>query len=197
MHTPHREGAELARTSDARLYILIFDSLPEDDYKNDKLVDMSIFQELAEQCDAQLIIENSQAHNITRVIKKTAENVEATQVVIGQQVENLWTTLIGGSIIDVLLHELPSADLHVVPKPRADAEADWNFERGVNAYLIKQTDDSYVLSFNHEKNTDFEGIFFKYLGTDFNNGLFAFHEDNRVYEVRVRDSVVHSLDDVI
>ncbi|GAK05505.1 osmosensitive K+ channel histidine kinase KdpD [Geomicrobium sp. JCM 19037] len=126
-------GAELARTSDARLYILIFDSLPEDDYKNDKLVDMSIFQELAEQCEAQLIIENSQAHNITRVIKKTAEDVEATQVVIGQQVENLWTTLLGGSIIDVLLHELPSADLHVVPKPRADAEADWNFERGVNA----------------------------------------------------------------
>jgi len=191
-----KRGSELAKTTEANLYILVFDSLPQDDYKNDREVDMSIFKEMAADYGAELIVEESHAHNITKVIKRIAKEIDATQIVIGQRVENLWTALIGGSIIDILLHDIPSADLHVVPKPRADEEEDWNFERGITAYLYKNDDHTYTLNFDHKKNCDYEGVFFKYLQTDFNNGLFAFQKDNRVFEVRVNDGIVESLVDI-
>ncbi|SDJ23047.1 universal stress protein UspA [Natribacillus halophilus] len=189
-------GASIANQLNGPLFILVFDSLPEEDYKEDKSVDMSIFRELAEDNGAELIIEKSHPHNITKVITKVANDVDATQIIIGQTTESLWTTLIGGSIIDVLLADVPDADLHVVPKPRADETEDWDFERGVPAYLQKQSDGTYKLSFDNKKNADYEGIFFKHLNTDFNNGIFALSIDNRIYEVRVKDDIVYKIVDV-
>lgn len=188
-----KRGASIAKQLRCPLFVLVFDSLPEEDYKNDKEVDMSIFQELADDYNAKLIIEKSHAHDITEVIKKTAADVYATQIMIGQRVESLWTNLIGGSVIDILLHDVPDADVHVIPKSRADEPEDWDFERGVQAYLLQQTDGTYQLSFNHSEDVDYEGIFFKHLNTDFNNGVFAFHHDHKVYEVRVKDGSISTL----
>ncbi|AXF56714.1 universal stress protein UspA [Salicibibacter kimchii] len=191
-----KRGASIAEKWDCSLFILVFDALPEEDYRNDKSVDMPIFQELADKYNGELIIENSHAHAITKVITKTAKDLDATQIIVGQRTENIWTTLIGGSIIDILLEEVPEADLHVVPKPRADEPEDWDFELGVTAYLDQQPDGTYELSFNQDEDTAHEGIFFKHLNTDFNNGIFALEDEKRIYEVRVKEGIVSKLVDI-
>lgn len=191
-----KRGASIAEKWNCPLFILVFDALSEEDYKNDKSVDMPIFQELAEKYDGELIIKNSNAHNITKVITKTAKDVDATQIIIGQRTENIWTTLIGGSIIDILLEDVPGADLHVIPKSRADEPEDWDFERGVTAYLDQQSDGTYEISFNQDEETAYEGIFFKHLNTDFNNGIFALEQEKRIYEVRVKEGIVSKIVDI-
>ncbi|WP_263707916.1 adenine nucleotide alpha hydrolase family protein [Shouchella tritolerans] len=102
--------AALASQLNAPLSILVFDSLPEEEYKHDKKMDMSIFKELADEYGADLSVEKSHAYNITNVILNLAKEKQATQIA-----ENLWTTLLDGSIIDTLLEKAPFADLHVVP----------------------------------------------------------------------------------
>ncbi|MBB6448735.1 two-component system sensor histidine kinase KdpD [Geomicrobium halophilum] len=191
-----KRGANIANQLRCPLFVLVFDALPEEEYKHDKEVDMSIFQELADDYNAKLIIEKSHAHDITKIIQKTATNVAATQIMIGQRIESIWTNLIGGSVIDILLHDVPSADIHVVPKSRADEPEDWGFDRGVKGYLYQNTNGTYQLRFDSGKEADYEGIFFKHLHTDFNNGIFSFHYENKVYEVRVTGGTVSSLVDI-
>ncbi|WP_059105322.1 universal stress protein [Shouchella shacheensis] len=191
-----KRGAKLAHQLEAPLSILVFDSLPEDEFKHDKEVDMSIFQELADEAGAEVIIEKSRAPDIKKIITKAAKEKEATQIIIGQVVESLWTNLLGRSIIDVLLHEVPFADLHVVPKQRSGEEDDWNFERGVHAFLLAKDDGTYELHFDDIEGFTYEGVFFKSLHTDFDNGIFAFTQDHKVFEVRVDENIVHELVDV-
>ncbi|SDJ06122.1 universal stress protein UspA [Natribacillus halophilus] len=191
-----KRGVNLAQQLHCPLFVLVFDALPEEEYKHDKEIDMSIFQELADDYDAELFIEKSDAHDITKVIKKTAINVNATQIMIGQRIERIWTHLIGGSVIDILLQDVSDADVHVVPKSRADEPEDWQSDRGVKGYLHQQTDGAYQLHFNASQESDYEGIFFKQLHTDFNSGIFSFYHDNKVFEVRVTKGVVTSLVDI-
>lgn len=191
-----KRGAALASQLNAPLSILVFDSLPEEEYKHDKKIDMSLFKELADEYGADLSVEKSNAYNITNVISNFAKEKQATQIVIGQIAENLWTTLLGGSIIDTLLEKAPFADLHVVPKERADETDNWNFERGVSAYLVEQADGTYELRFDDSKGFSFEGVFFKELQTDFNSGIFSFTKDSHIFEVRVDDGTVRRLVDI-
>jgi hypothetical protein len=66
------------------------------------------------------------------------------------------------------------------------------FEKGTRAYLIK-CKDGYKLSFNHAHQDAYEGIFYKEVGTDFNNGVFKFMKDNQMIEVQVIDDYVKDL----
>ncbi|QQK74829.1 hypothetical protein HUG15_03900 [Salicibibacter cibarius] len=102
--------------------------------------------------------EKSHPHNITKVITKTAKDVGATQIIIGQT-QSLWTTLIDGSIVDVLLADVPDADLHVVPKSRADQSENRNTERDISGYLKQQSGGTHKLIFDNKKNADYETFF--------------------------------------
>jgi len=178
------------------LFILVFDALSEDKYKYDKEVDMSYFQEFAHRYHARLIVEKGYPVDITNAIIKVASETEATQIMIGQQVESIWTKLIGGSVINRLLHKVPEADVHVIPKSRADESEEWEFDHGVKGYLLKQSNGSYQLTFEHRKNIEYEGIFFKQLDTDFDTGIFTFYHNKRVLDVPVIDGVVPSIDNL-
>lgn len=191
-----KRGASLAKQLDAPLTILVFDSLPEEEFKHDKEIDMSIFKDLADDFNADMIVEKSRAHDITRIISKAAEEKQASQIMIGQVVESLWATLLGGSIINELLEKAPFADLHVVPRARSEESDDWNFERGVHTFLLQQEDGTYELHFDDIDGYTYEGVFFKSLHTDFNSGIFAFTNEGRIFEVRVNDGTVHKLVDV-
>ncbi|GAF14299.1 osmosensitive K+ channel histidine kinase KdpD [Bacillus sp. JCM 19045] len=191
-----KRGARLAEQLEAPLTVLVFDSLPEEEYKHDKEVDMSLFKELANDYGAELIIEKSNSYDITKVIARTAKEKQASQIIIGQIVESLWSTLIGGSIINELLEKAPFADLHVVPKERSDETDDWNFERGIHAYLLQQEDGTYELHFDDSEGSTIDGVFFKHLQTDFNSGIFAFSDNGHIFEVRVEDGTVHQLVDI-
>ncbi len=193
-----QRGGHLARLFGAELIILVFDSLPDEEFAYHKEVDIPLFKQLAAEYDAKVIVKKARAIDITEKIVKTAEKENISQVIIGQVVESVWTTLLGRSIVDVLLKQLPNADLHVVPVERASEEEDFDYDAGNRAYLIKQSDGTYEMTFyDPNQRAVYEGIFFKSLYTDFDNGIFAFrNEDDKIMEVAVKENIVSSLIDI-
>jgi two-component system sensor histidine kinase KdpD len=181
-------GASIANQLDCPWYILIFDSLMGE-AEDDKSIDMHLFQNFADRHGGKLIIEKGNAHNMTKAITKTAKQIEATQIIIGQHTENLWTALIGGSVIDVLLNNVPEADLHVVPKARSEDTEEGEFEQGIQGYLIRQSDGKLTLSFQPEGTVLTDGRFYKQLNTDFNSGLFMLENENEIYAVHIVDGI--------
>ncbi|WP_240374229.1 universal stress protein UspA [Bacillus piscicola] len=193
-----RRGGHLAKKLGAELTILIFDSMPDDEYAYHKEIDIPMFKQLAEEYGAKVIIKKAKSFEITKVITETAEKMEATQIVIGQVVESVLTTLLGRSIVDAILKKLPNADLHVVPIERSFGQ-EFDYDLGTRAYLLEQKDGSYEMTFIDPRHrAACAGIFFKSLHTDFNNGIFAFRtDDDEVIEVRVKENKVNSLEDQV
>ncbi|SFE50359.1 adenine nucleotide alpha hydrolase family protein [Alteribacillus iranensis] len=193
-----RRGGYLARKLNAELIILVFDSLPDEEYEYHKEVDIPIFKQLAKKYGAKVIIKKAKAIDITNVVIDTARKEEVTQVIIGQAAESVWTHLLGRSIIDLLLKELPDADLHVVPKERSEEEEDWEYAKGRKAYLFKRDDGTYTLKdTDPNERANYEGVFFRHIHTDFDNGIFAFvANEDKTIEVRVKEGIVYSLKDI-
>lgn len=81
-------------------------------------------------------------------------------------------------------------DVVVVPKSRADEPENLMFEPGTKGYLYQQPNGTYRHRFDPVEVPDFEGGFFKYRNTDFDNGIFSFFHKNKVYEFRVNEGVV-------
>ncbi|SFE50328.1 adenine nucleotide alpha hydrolase family protein [Alteribacillus iranensis] len=192
-----KRGGHLARKLNADLTILIFDAMPDDEYAYHKEIDIPIFKQLAKEYGAKVIIKKARSFDITRVIAKAAEKEKATQIVIGQVVESVLTNLLGRSIVDVLLKKLPNADLHVVPIERSFG-TEFDYDLGTKAYLLEKPDGTYHMTFIDPKHRAAkQGIFFKSLHTDFNNGIFAYHtEDDQIIETRVKENIVYSLEDI-
>src|SRR5690606_1132060 len=122
-----------------------------------------------------------------------ARSRHVTQIIIGQTAQSRWEEITKGSFINVLLHEIPFVDLHIVSVSRELKQTEGFFEKGVRAYL-KKTEAGYLLSFKHTAEDEYEGIFYKEVGTDFNNGIFKFMKDNQMLEVQVINDVVEDLD---
>ncbi|NRG48388.1 universal stress protein UspA [Bacillus sp. CRN 9] len=190
-----RRGADIAHKLSASLFILVLDPLPEKEYKLDKEVDMSIFQEVANEYGAELMIKRSRMKDIASMIAEEAKENKVTQIMIGQVAESLWTTLLGRSITNIILEKAPFADLHVMPQELSE-ENIGEFERGIQSYIKENKDGTYELSFKNEQDFDYEGIFFKWAQTDFNSGIFAFNKDGGIIEVRVKDGIVYRLIDI-
>ncbi|EOM76722.1 universal stress protein UspA [Rhodococcus rhodnii] len=191
-------GTELARESNAALHVLVFDSLHEE-YSNDRRLDIEQFEAVARGAGAGFAHVRGRGHDITTTIRRAAEDFGATQIVIGQRVESVWTTLLGGSIVDALLEEIPTADLHVVPAQRVEEHDEWEYEAGARAYLCRGPGEDYVLSYDDggpasADSRPISGIFFKDLQTDFDHGIFVFPQGGRVREVTVTDGVVRRVD---
>lgn len=191
-----QRSAYISSQLHAPMTILVLDTLSDKDFINDKEVDMAIFQEIADKVGANLKIERTRPANITKIIIHHARKLHASQIIIGEKSESFWTNVNEKSIIDVILKRSPFADLYIIPKERSAEAEDWQFERGIHAYLINNTDGkTYQLKFEPE-DALIKGIFFRSLNTDFNTGLFAFKEDGKIIEVRVDDGIVNSLKDI-
>lgn len=72
---------------------------------------------------------------------------------------------------------------------------DSNYAKGVRAYLAKEGE-NYRLIFKHTKDVVYEGIFFKEIGTDFNNGIFKMIKERETLQVEVIDDIVKDLTNV-
>ncbi len=192
-----RRGGQLSNKLGAQLIILIFDSLPDDEYAYHKEIDIAIFKELAKAYGAKVMIKKARAIDITKTIVNTAKKENVSQILIGQMIESVWATVLGSSIIDVLLKKVPSADLHVIPSERSSAQDEWEYDSGVRAYLMENQDGSYDLQYEKNNNVKYEGIFLKSIYTEFENGKFVFlSEDEKTMEVRVVNGKVLSLVDI-
>ncbi|SDJ23081.1 hypothetical protein [Natribacillus halophilus] len=189
-----RRGLKLALKLEAPLTILVFGSLPEDD-EHDKIVGMPLFQRISRHYGAELILEKCDSYNVKKLIAERAKAMGATQIIISQMVESIWRRFLGNTTIDNLLQELPHADVRVVPRSH-HLDSELNYEHGVNAYLHGKEDGTYDLAFHHDSNATHEGVFYKHIQTNFNNGRFVYYEENDIFEVRVLKGHVPHLENI-
>lgn len=191
-----QRGCRLASMLDCPLYILTIDPIPFDDLDAEKSDYITRWKQLAEQHSAEaFLLKDNEKRPVAKVIAEVAREKHITQIILGQTAQSRWEQLTKGSIINSLLREIPFVDLHIISVSRSLRDQEGQFEKGVRAYLLKEGE-HYRLSFSHTKEIEYEGIFFKDHGTDFNNGVFKFMKDNETIQVAVIEDSVKELKNV-
>lgn len=188
-----KRGCQLANMLDCPLYILTVDPLPEDELDIEKIHYIEKWKQLAKENNAEeMIVKYNEKRPVAKVIGEVVKQKNITQIVLGQTAQSRWREITKGSFINVLLSEIPFVDLHIVAVSRELKNQDGFYEKGIRAYLVKD-EKGYRLSFVHTTEDVYQGIFFKEIGTDFNNGIFKFLKDNEMIEVRVVEDYVTDL----
>lgn len=189
-----KRGCQIANMLKCPLYILTVDPLPEDELDIEKTHYIARWKELAKEYNAkEMIVKYNEKRPVAKVIGEVVKEKNITQIVLGQTAQSRWREITKGSFINVLLHEIPFVDLHIVSVSRELKNQDGYYEKGIRAYLVKD-EKGYKLSFVHTPHDVYEGIFYKEVGTDFNNGIFRFMRDNEIKEVQVVEDYVKDLD---
>ncbi|UJL46241.1 universal stress protein [Virgibacillus sp. NKC19-16] len=192
-----KRGHKLAQIVDCPLYVLTVDPLPYDEFDAEKSGYVDRWKELCEELDVdEFIIRDNEKRSSVKAIKEVAHNHNITQIVIGQSPQNRWEEITKGSFVNVLLRQMTFIDIHIVSTDRTLKSANANdttYEKGVRGFL-RQDDDGYRLSFTRSKNNLYEGIFYKEIGTDFNNGVFKFvNNEGKTCQVHVTEDNVTAL----
>ena len=192
-----RRGNKIAKMFDCPFYILTVDPKPFDELDAEKSNYITKWKHLAQELGTDaFILKDNDCRPIYKVIAETARERKVTQIVMGQTVQSRWEQITKESIVNLLLREIPFVDLHIISVARYLKDPDSNYEKGVRAYLIKEGED-FRLVFKHQKDFAYEGIFFKEIGTDFNNGIFRFIKDNdETLQVQVIEDTVSDLTNV-
>lgn len=188
-----QRGGKLASMLECPLYVLTVDSQPENEWDIEKIHYISSWKKLTESFDGVFIQKFNEKRSVAKVIGEFAKEKNITQVILGQTAQSRWEEITKGSFINVLLNEIPFVDLHIISVSR-ELHTDEFFEKGIRAYLIEDNG-VHRLCFNHTYLDKYEGIFYKEVGTDFNNGVFKFIKDNQMLEVRVVEDIVKDIDD--
>ncbi|WP_332647470.1 universal stress protein [Lysinibacillus sp. 54212] len=186
-----RRGHKLATLLDCPLYILTVDSQPLDAFDAEKSGYIEQWQQLAEELQVEeFIIKDNEKRPIQKVINEIARNYEVTQIIVGQSAQSRWEEITRGSFLNVLLKEVPFVDFHIVSIKRPTEDDSYEiYEKGVRAYLITG-DAQHKVAFTCPKSPSLEGIFFKEIGTDFDNGIFKFTYNNKMHELTITEGLV-------
>ena len=186
-----KRGHQLSSMLDCPLYILTVDTLPVDEFDADKSEYIERWKELAEEYEAEeFIIRDNEKRPSAKVIAEVAHQCNITQIIIGQTARSRWEEMTKGSFMNLLLREIPFVDFHVVSVARTIKGVEGDiFEKGVRCYSVKD-ENGYKIDFTQSKKCQIEGIFFKEIGTDFNNGTFKFMHNNKLYQVEVSDDYI-------
>lgn len=186
-----RRGHKLATLLDCPLYVLTVDTQPLDAFDAEKSGYVEHWHQLAEELEVeQFIIRDNEKRPIQKVITEVARNYNITQIIVGQSAQSRWEEITKGSFLNVLLREIPFVDFHIVAVKRpTEDELYETYEKGVRAYLMKD-EEHYKVAFTCPKMASIEGIFFKEIGTDFDNGIFKFTYDKKMHELTVTEGIV-------
>ncbi|ASN04849.1 adenine nucleotide alpha hydrolase family protein [Virgibacillus necropolis] len=189
-----RRGQKLANIMDCPLYVLTVDPLPYDEFDEEKSGYIERWKELCDELDVdELIVRDNEKRSSVRAIAEVAHNFNITQIIIGQSPQNRWEEITKGSFVNVLLRAMTFIDIHIVSIDRTlkSNTDDTTFEKGIRGFLQKDKEDFYRLSFTRSKQNLYEGIFYKEIGTDFNNGVFKFVNNNgKTCQVHITDDIV-------
>ncbi|HLS88719.1 MAG TPA: universal stress protein [Sphingobacteriaceae bacterium] len=189
-----RRGCQLARMLNCPLYVLTVEPQAEEDLDLEKVQSLSRLRQIAEEHGArEYIIKYNEQRPVAHVIHEVVKEKNITQIVIGQTAQSRWKEITKGSFVNVLLHEVPFVDIHIVAIPREMETENGAFEKGVRGYLVKD-EKGYRLSFRGGPGKVYEGVFYKELGTDFNNGIFRLVRNDEEMEVRIVDGQVGEKD---
>jgi len=186
-----RRGHKLATILDCPLYVLTVDPLPYDKFDAEKSGYVDRWEELADELGVEeFMLHDNEKRPPAKVIAEVAYNLNITQIIIGQTPQNRWEEITKGSFANALLREITFIDVHIVSVDRRIKSTDEaTFETGVLGYLRKY-ENEYRLSFTSSHDNHYEGIFYKEIGTDFNNGIFKFVIDGKTYQVNIQDDKV-------
>lgn len=186
-----RRGHKLATLLDCPLYILTVDTKPVDAFDAEKSGYIEKWHQLSDELNVEeFIVKDNEKRPIAKVINEIARDKNITQIIVGQSAQSRWEEITKGSLLNVLLKEVPFVDFHIVSVKRPSEDDSYDiYEKGVRAYLVTQ-DDDFKVAFTCPKITFIEGIFFKEIGTDFDNGIFKFNHDGKMYELTITEGVV-------
>lgn len=186
-----QRGSKIANMLDCPLYIMTVDPAPFDELDADKSEYISKWKKLAETFNAdEFILKDNEKRPFAKVIAEVAREKQISQIILGQTAQSRWEQIAKGSIINTLLRDIPFIDLHIVSVARSlKFDHEGLYENGVRAYLVNDGD-NYRICFNHTKDSKYEGIFFKELGTDFNTGVFKFMKNKETLQVTVTEDIV-------
>ncbi|MCH7323781.1 MULTISPECIES: universal stress protein [Solibacillus] len=190
-----RRGHKLATLLDCPLYVLTVDSKPLDAFDAEKSGYIEQWKQLAEELEIEkIIIKDNEKRPIHKVITEMAIDFNITQIIVGQSAQSRWEEITKGSFLNVLLKEIPFVDFHIVSvkRPSEDELIDI-YEKGVRAYLVEENQ-QYKVAFTCPKFVSLEGIFFKEIGTDFDNGIFKFNYNGKLHEVDITEGFVNHID---
>ncbi|NMA70269.1 MAG: universal stress protein [Desulfitobacterium sp.] len=185
-----RRGSKIAQMVGCPLYILTVDPKPFDELDAERSMYILKWKQLAKELEADaFILRDNEPGQAYKVIAEVAREKNVSQIVIGQTVQSRWEQITKEYIVNLLLREIPFVDLHVISVAREIRDPHSIYEKGLRAYL-KSEGDQFRLVFKHSKDIVYEGIFFKEIGTDFNNGIFRFIKDGETLQVRVLEDMV-------
>jgi len=186
-----RRGHKLASMLDCPLFILTIDSLPRNEFNPEKKDYIDQWQQLSAELEAEeFILMDNEKRPFARTVAEVVNEYNITQIIIGQSPQSRWEEITKRSFINVLLREVSFADIHVVALDRTiknNEEA--HYEKGIRCYLIKR-DDQIHLCFQHPGTFLHEGIFYKEVGTDFNNGIFKLSDHGKAREFQVAEDIL-------
>lgn len=187
-----RRGHKLAKVIDCPLYVLTVDPRPYDAFDADKSGYIERWEELSDELGVEkFILLDNEKRPSSKAIAETAHRYNVTQVVIGQTPQNRWEEITKGSFVNALQREMTSfIDIHIVSLDRRIKSAKGvSYEKGVRAFLLRDGDE-FKLSFLSSKRNQYEGIFYKEIGTDFDNGIFKFLYKGKTYQVSIKDNKI-------
>lgn len=186
-----RRGHKLATLLGCPLYVLTVDSMPIDAFDAEKSGYIDSWKALAEELNIeQFIIKDNEKRPIQKVIHEIAQENNITQIIVGQSAQSRWEEITKGSFINVLLKEVPYVDFHIVSVKHPSEDDSFDvYERGIRAYLVPESNE-YKIAFVCPKMQSIEGIFFKEVGTDFDNGIFKFTFEGKMYELTITEGLV-------
>lgn len=170
-----RRGHKLSQIMNCPLYVLTVDPLPYDDFDAERSNYVEAWEELCDQLGIEeFILRDNEKRPVAKAIAEVAHSRNITQIVVGQTPQSRWEEITKGSFVNSILKEITFVDVHIVSVDRSlKSDADTDYEKGVRAFLIKDGDE-YRITFTRARENLYEGIFYKEIGTDFNNGIFKF-----------------------
>lgn len=187
-----RRGYKLADMLDCPLYVLTVDQLPYDKFDAEKSGYVDQWEELCEELNVEefIVLDNEKRPSV-KVISEVAHKFNITQIMIGQTPQNRWEEITKGSFVNALQREMTSfMDIHIVSVDRTiKGIEDTSYEKGVRGFLLKDQE-GYQLTFTRSKKNQYEGIFYKEIGTDFNNGIFKYVNHGKTFQVHVTEDRV-------
>lgn len=191
-----RRGSKIAQMVGCPLYILTVDQKPFDELDAEKSMYIMRWKQLAKELEADaFLLRDNEPGPVYKVIAEAARERRVTQIVIGQTAQSRWELITKESIVNLLLREIPFVDLHIISVARYLRDPHSNYEKGIRAYLMAEGEE-FRLVFKHNKEIVYEGIFFKEIGTDFNNGIFRFIKDSETLQVQVLEDMISEFTNV-
>lgn len=186
-----RRGHKLATLLDCPLYVLTVDAKPIDAFDAEKSGYIEQWKQLTNELEVEeFIIRDNEKLPIHKVITEVAMQHNITQIIVGQSAQSRWEEITKGSFLNVLLREIPFVDFHIVAVKRPTEDESFDiYEKGVRAYLICDNGE-YKVAFTCPKFASIEGIFFKEIGTDFDNGIFKFNFEGKMHELDIVEGAV-------